>query len=66
MPSTVFLGSYLFFILLPVDSPYYLSQRLGPPLSGHFFFDPGASDVGARRRPRSAARFRARTCRVRS
>ena len=39
MLSTVFLGSYLFFILLPVDSPYYLSQRLGPPLSGHFFFD---------------------------
>jgi membrane-associated phospholipid phosphatase len=37
--STVLLGSYLFFILLPVDSPYYLSQRLGSPLSGHFFFD---------------------------
>jgi len=37
--STVMLGSYLFFIVLPVDSPYYLSQRLGPPLSGHFFFD---------------------------
>jgi membrane-associated phospholipid phosphatase len=37
--STAMLGSYLFFILLPVDSPYYLSQRLGPPLSGHFFFD---------------------------
>jgi membrane-associated phospholipid phosphatase len=39
MLSTVLLGSYLFFILLPVDSPYYLSQRLGPPLAGHFFFD---------------------------
>ena len=39
MLSTVFLGSYLFFILLPVDSPYYLSERLGPPLSGHVFFD---------------------------
>ena len=37
--STVLLGSYLFYILLPVDSPYYLSPRLGPPLSGHFFFD---------------------------
>jgi hypothetical protein len=35
----VLLGSYLFFILLPVDSPYYLSDRLSPPLSGHFFFD---------------------------
>jgi membrane-associated phospholipid phosphatase len=39
MLSTVLLGSYLFFILLPVDSPYYLSERLGPPFSGHFFFD---------------------------
>ena len=39
MLSAVLLGSYLFFILLPVDSPYYLSPRLGPPLSGHFFFD---------------------------
>jgi len=39
MLSTVMLGSYLFFIVLPVDSPYYLSPRLGPPLSGHFFFD---------------------------
>jgi membrane-associated phospholipid phosphatase len=37
--SIVLLGSYLFFILLPVDSPYYLSPRLGPPLAGHFFFD---------------------------
>jgi len=37
--SAVLLGSYLFFILLPVDSPYYLSPRLGPPLSGHFFFE---------------------------
>ena len=39
MLSTVLLGSYLFFIMLPVDSPYSLSPRLGPPLSGHFFFD---------------------------
>jgi membrane-associated phospholipid phosphatase len=39
MLSTVMLGSYLFFILLPVDSPYYVSRRLGPPFSGHFFFD---------------------------
>jgi len=39
MLSTVKLGSYLFFIVLPVDSPYYLSPHLGPPLSGHFFFD---------------------------
>ena len=37
--TTVLLGSYLFFIVLPVDSPYYLSPHLGPPLSGHFFFD---------------------------
>ena len=39
MLSTVLFGSYLFFILLPVDSPYYVWPRLGPPLSGHFFFD---------------------------
>jgi membrane-associated phospholipid phosphatase len=39
MLSTVLLGSYLFFILLPVDSPYYVSRRLGVPFSGHFFFD---------------------------
>ena len=32
-------GSYLFFVLFPVDSPYYLTERLGPPLSGHLFFD---------------------------
>ncbi len=37
--STVLLGSYLFFVVLPVDSPYYLLPRLGPPLSGHVFFD---------------------------
>jgi membrane-associated phospholipid phosphatase len=37
--TAVMLPSYLFFILFPVDSPYYLSARLGPPLSGHFFFD---------------------------
>src|SRR5436190_4436428 len=37
--STVLLGSYLFFILLPVDSPYYRFPRIGPPLAGHFFFD---------------------------
>jgi membrane-associated phospholipid phosphatase len=39
MLSTVMLGSYLFFILLPVDSPYYLWPRLGSPLSGHVFYD---------------------------
>jgi len=32
-------GSYLFFILFPVDSPYYRSERLGPPFAGNFFFD---------------------------
>ena len=37
--SIVMLGSYLFFIVLPVDSPDHVSERLGPPLSGHFFFD---------------------------
>lgn len=32
-------GSYLFFILYPVDSPFYRFERLGPPFAGHFFFD---------------------------
>ena len=32
-------GSYLFFIVFPVDSPYYRFPPLGPPLAGHFFFD---------------------------
>jgi membrane-associated phospholipid phosphatase len=31
--------SFLFFILFPVDSPYYLSQPPGRPLAGHFFYD---------------------------
>jgi membrane-associated phospholipid phosphatase len=39
MLSIVMLGSYVFFILFPVDSPYYRSARLGPPLADHFFFD---------------------------
>jgi membrane-associated phospholipid phosphatase len=33
------LGSYLFFVLFPVDSPYYLTPRLDSPFAGHFFFD---------------------------
>jgi membrane-associated phospholipid phosphatase len=33
------LGSYLFFVLFPVDSPYYLAPRLDSPFAGHFFFD---------------------------
>ena len=37
--AMVMFGSYLFFILFPVDSPYYLSERLQPPLAGHLFFD---------------------------
>jgi membrane-associated phospholipid phosphatase len=32
-------GSYLVFILWPVDSPFYRFDRLGPPLAGHVFFD---------------------------
>ncbi len=36
--SVVMFASYLVFIVLPVDSPYYLSARLAPPLSDHFFF----------------------------
>jgi membrane-associated phospholipid phosphatase len=37
--TTVMLASYLFFIFFPVDSPYYRSDRVGPPLAGHFFFE---------------------------
>lgn len=37
--ATVMFGSYLFFMLYPVDSPYYLMPRLGTPHAGHFFFD---------------------------
>jgi membrane-associated phospholipid phosphatase len=37
--AAVLFGSYLFFVLFPVDSPYYLFDRLGPPLAGHFFYD---------------------------
>jgi membrane-associated phospholipid phosphatase len=37
--ATVMFGSYLFFILFPVDSPYYRFERLGSPFAGHVFFD---------------------------
>ena len=37
--AAVMYGSYLFFILFPVDSPYYRFDRLAPPLAGHPFFD---------------------------
>jgi membrane-associated phospholipid phosphatase len=36
--ATVMFGSYLFFILFPVDSPYYRFDRLGPPLNEHLFY----------------------------
>jgi membrane-associated phospholipid phosphatase len=52
--SLVMLGSYLFFIILPVDSPYYLSARLTPPLSDHFFFNL-AHQVSARGGARGGA-----------
>ena len=31
--------SYLFFILFPVDSPFYLFDALGEPSAGHFFYN---------------------------
>ena len=34
--TTAMLGSYLFLMLFPVDSPYYLAPRLGAPLAGTF------------------------------
>jgi membrane-associated phospholipid phosphatase len=30
--------SYLFYILLPVDSPFYLFEPPGEPIAGHFFY----------------------------
>jgi len=37
--SVTFAVSYLFYILFPVDSPFYLSPPPGEPLAGHFFYD---------------------------
>ena len=37
--SVTFATSYLFYILFPVDSPYYLLPKLGEPLSGRFFYE---------------------------
>jgi len=37
--SVTFALSYLFYILFPVDSPFYLSEPPGAPLSGHFFYE---------------------------
>jgi len=37
--AAVMYSSYLFFILLPVDSPYYRFDRLAAPLAGNPFFD---------------------------
>ena len=37
--AAVMYASYLFFILLPVDSPYYRFDRLAAPLAGNPFFD---------------------------
>ncbi|MCP5112237.1 MAG: phosphatase PAP2 family protein [bacterium] len=47
-------ASYLFFVLFPVDSPFYLYEKLGPPLSDgpfyktvHFFSSRGGARGGA-------------------
>ena len=37
--AAVMYGSYLFFILFPVDSPYYRFDCLAAPLAGNPFFD---------------------------
>lgn len=37
--SVTLAASYLFFILFPVDSPFYLSKPPGKPLAGHFFYE---------------------------
>ncbi len=38
LASLTFSSSYLFYILFPVDSPYYLAPELKEPLSSHFFY----------------------------
>lgn len=46
-----FYSSYFFFILFPVESPFYLSDPPGDPISGHFFYSlvhAIASQAGAR------------------
>jgi len=37
--TVTFAISYVFYILFPVDSPYYLSEPLREPLSGNFFYE---------------------------
>jgi membrane-associated phospholipid phosphatase len=37
--SLTYAVSYLFYILFPVDSPFYLHEPPGPPLAGHFFYE---------------------------
>ncbi len=37
--SVTFATSYVFYILFPVDSPFYLSEPLREPLSGNFFYE---------------------------
>src|SRR5262249_13494483 len=37
--TLTYLTSSLFFILFPVDSPFYLASPLGSPFAGHLFYD---------------------------
>ncbi len=37
--STTLSFSYILYILFPVDSPFYLAEPPGAPISGHFFYD---------------------------
>jgi membrane-associated phospholipid phosphatase len=37
--SVTFSVSYLFYILFPVDSPFYLAEPLAPPLAGNVFYE---------------------------
>jgi membrane-associated phospholipid phosphatase len=37
--TLTYLTSYLFYILFPVDSPFYLAAPLGTPFAGHLFYD---------------------------
>ena len=59
MLSTVLLGSYLFFILLPVDSPYLPVAAPGAAALGPLLLRSRSSDVGPGRRARRRVSERA-------
>jgi membrane-associated phospholipid phosphatase len=39
LTTVTFSVSYVFYIVFPVDSPFYLAEPLAPPLAGNFFYE---------------------------